>query len=373
MKWVYLPTMFILAFAYTKFSFNDFLVPKISNNAWMVRKPASIDPPKAKRYHTKIPLSVFYKKIKSEKLAMFDQVSTYKGIIATNPYTENFGFVIDDTKKTKLGLIDSSEASKGVLFHDVLAHLVSAKILSQNISWFDYFEAYKQGLKNEAHTNSFYIEKGLESALYDSENFLEANMTNETPFLFTNLKTNCHSVDATEKKQIETALKGIQPKIEFFDLCLSNDKKLTYQALVRVRPQEKIRWISLKEVKNGDYDRVFNSEALLPAAKRLELIKANIYGHQLNESLSGVNVEKNYYAIESAEQFSSHIDFEQIPADDYKDIILDEAYALGVIHRNSLGEQRNDYMKAWATIPASMIDEKISDLKNKMKDFTIEE
>ena len=47
---------------------------------------------------------------------------------------------------------------------------------------------------------------------------------------------------------------------------------------------------------------------------------------------------------------------------------MDQAYLLGKIHRSSLDTNVDDYIKAWAKIPAALIDEKAVELKFKLKD-----
>lgn len=368
MKWVYLPTMLALAFVYTKISYSDFAMPRLAADLPAERRPASVVEVVTKKTLPKMKMDIFYKRLEAENLVMFDRVSFYKGMLIGNPNLESFGIIIDDAKKANFGIVDFNEIAQGRFYHDILAHLVLSRSLDNTISWLDYFEAYKKGLTGQAHAYSFYVDKGMNAALFDSEKIIEENITKDFPFGFIKIKRS-HHLETVEKNYIKNGFMKIFPKIQFFDIRGSDSTTKQYQILARLRPQDKIQWLSMKEVKKSSYDQVFNPSDIFPMAKRFELIKNNVYSHKMDRSLQGLEIDKKFFTIKFAEQFLSSLDFEQIPSEDYHDIIMDQAYAIGEVHRNTLGEHTSDYIKGWAGIPVSMVDKKVIELQEKMKDI----
>lgn len=368
MKWVYLPLIFFLAFFYTKISFNNYQVDG-KDSILIKREPGSVDNFKNKIIpFQRVPTSVYYRNLSAEDLIIFNKVAPFRGTIVGDVHVESFGYIIDDNKNVSFSVSDFSEVSEGALFHDVLGHLVSSKFLDKRISWFDYFESYKKGLSGEGFTYSFYTEKGLKDAFLDSDRLVTENITNDYPFEFTKLKHTHSHVDVLIKNSLQNKLTRLFPKIQFFDLLGSNNKIATYQALVRLRPQDKIQWLEIQESSYSDYDINFNKDKEIDFIKRFELSKKHIYSENMNQSLFIIKLDDKIYTAKFVEQFISNIRLDQIPIDDYHDIVMDEANVLGRIHAKSLGKNKDEYIKAWATISAAKIDEQIIGLKFRLID-----
>ncbi|MBY0414430.1 MAG: hypothetical protein K2Q18_09705, partial [Bdellovibrionales bacterium] len=209
--------MFALSFIYTKMSLND-IIPNYNLKVGPSRQPASElidDLPKT--YNQNNSIKNFYKELEKEGTQDFQSVASFDGIIVGKVNVENFGFVIGDLKKSTYQILDNSDVSEGKLYHDVMAHLVSAKSLDKKTSWLEYFEAYKVGLKGQPHNYSFYVEKGIENALIQSEKYLLDNMTHDLPLVFTNLMIDHREVNVDEKIMIETALKKRFPSVQIFE------------------------------------------------------------------------------------------------------------------------------------------------------------
>lgn len=370
MKWVYLPAMFALAFLYTKISFNNFEIQDNTFSRMTSRRPGSVTEPKNKITSLyKVPAQVFYKTISADDLLIFSKVASFKGVVVGDVHVESFGFIEDDKKKFTFTINDFSEVTRGALFHDVLAHLVSAKALDKRVGWIEYFEAYKKGLKGESFPLSFYPEKGLEEAALNAEKSIQENISKDFPFEFTKFKKTHHHVNAVVKSQIHNEMTKLFPKIQFFDLVESNQEQGLYQMLVRVRPQDKIEWLEVEESTYCDYDLNFNQENASAFNQRFDLLKSYVYAGKLDYSLSSFKLDKKFFTVKKAEQFISKLQLDEIPSEDYHDIVMDEAYALGRIHSRSLGEDTENYIKAWATIQSTVIDEKTVTYKFKLKDY----
>lgn len=367
MKWLYLPTVLALAFFYTKTSFTDFLPKKALSAMPAARKPASIVENRKSGVKRTRP-SEFYKILNLEGVSSFKTLSPYKGVIVSDAHVENFGFVIGDNKKSQYTIMDFSEVSQGQLYLDVVAHLVSSKTVDKSISWMQYFEAYKKGLKREAHLNSFYVLQGIENSLLNSDRFVDESINNELPLKFVKMKKGFHSVVPAEKTLIEKELRKHFPHIEYFDMKESDLLAGSYHVLARLRPADKVEWLMLKEKKETDHDEVYGHEDVFTVKGYQALLKKNIYDGSLDESLMVITMGSKPYALKYADQFATKLSLEEIPFDDYQDIIMDQAYALGSIHMRSLGSNVDNYIKEWAKIPAALIDEKAVELKHRLRD-----
>ena len=373
MKWIYLPFMFALAFIYTKISYNNFQIEPVIDSPLTNRKPASaVDKEiEVSPFYTISP-TVFNKILVDEDFTLFNKVKSYRGTIVGNVNVEGFGYVIDDIKKVNFSVSDFSKVTEGLLFHDVLGHLVSSKFLYKKITWLDYFEAYKKGLKNEEFALSFYTEKGMSDAFLDSDKIISENISEDYPFEFIKLKKTHHHIDIIRKNSIQNEIKKSYPKVQFFDLLESDNGSKTFQILARLRPQDKIQWLEIQEIALTDYDIHFNKKKVIDSEKRYELLKKHLYSDSLNSSLFIMKINNKHFIVRFAEQFKSNIKLHEIPKDDYHDIVMDEAYVLGKIHAKSLGEKVNNYIKSWATISVSIIDKQVMDLKFKLIDKEIE-
>ncbi len=373
MKWVYVPIMFALAVAYTKFSFNSRL-PEASLTGQVYKKTSRAPASEAINLndddYKKVPSSVLYKHLKDQSfISAFQKIAEYRGTIVGNPHAESFGFVVDDRSRALFAIRDFQDAGSGLFLHDVLGHLASAKTFDKKVSWINYFDAYKRGLEGHPHIYSYYVEKGLGEAIYATQRALEENVSNVQPFEFSLLKKNHKKVLGSKKTHIQEGLKKNFLRIQFFDILEeSNEKK--YHVLARVRPQDKIQWLELIETSSNDYDQAFSVDMKsLTMDKKIELIKADIFEGKLDHVLGKTSFEKREYIVKFSDNFSARLNLKEIPIDDYHDIFLDEAYVLGKIHSRSLGDNTDSYIKAWAMIPGSVVDEKMIELKYRLKDF----
>lgn len=374
MKWFYIPFMFILAFSYTKFSFNNSERQEESELALehSGRTPAStIEVVENRPLIKRVPAAILYQNLSDRSLLRpFEQVSSFYGTVAGDVGVESFGFIVDDKGKTLFALRDLKEVSKGYLYHDVIGHLVSAKNYDKKISWLSYFEAYKSGLLNEKHTYSYYVEKGLDEAFVDVKKIVESNISPKAPFVFTKMKSDFVKPTKELEAKVKDGLRRAYPDLELFDIYESAKEKGRFQLLVRVRPMDKIEWLEVVESKGCEYEKAFQVHlGKFPFSQKMSAIKEHVYAGKLDRSLASVNFDKKDYIIKPADHFAAKLQLEVIPTDDYHDIVLDEAYVLGKMHRASLGNNVDDYVKAWARIPAAMVDEKAVELKYKLKDM----
>lgn len=398
MKWLYPPFMFALAFFYAKINYSDYM-PK--PNQW----PASRAPAQQLQtcremlsdfYPTQtsdfIDLRlenntdffsffrafspVFYKEMQTPELnAMLKPLEKFRGTIAADLHIENFGFIIDDKGKVVFTVNDIDDATEGEISRDVIRHFVSAKIVNKDISWEDYYSAYQKGLKGESHDFSFHVAQGMDNVADVTKKNLEKNIQFEVPFKFIKFKKPYKVTTEEENSELLKGLKKQFPQIEIFDQYMRMKEDggsaglKRYQVLARVSPKDKVQWLDVKETAMSGYDRMFNPESKVPFEERLAAVKANIYNGQFDESLKVVNIQNHPYSVRFVDQFSSGLKLADIPEDDYKDVILDEAYVIGKIHKLSLKESALDYAQTWSEIKSNALEEQLVNLKFRLKDI----
>lgn len=318
---------------------------------------------------------VFYQQVSSPDFAnLYKPLEKFRGTIAGDLHIENFGFVLDDKGKVLFTLNDFDDSTEGLLYHDVLRHFVSGKIVDKNLSWKTYLEAYEKRLKGEAHESSFYIQKGMEDVSSVTEKTLAKFISEEAPFKFIKHKTPDRKTTELELKSLTTSLKEKFPKIEIFDhyVRIKEDGGSAglkrYQVLARVRPQDKIQWLDIKESAQSGYDKVFSVQDV-DFAVRMSAFKERIYDNRLDKSIEGISLEGKAYSLRYVDQFASGLKLDDIPSDDYADIIADEAYVVGRMHRLSLKDQAPSYVEAWEGINGGLVEESLIQLKFKLKDL----
>jgi hypothetical protein len=398
MKWVYVPTMFVLAFFYAKISFYDFMPKKQS---WAIDRSPANESQRCREmlasfYPSQTPefldarikankdfysfyrafSPIFYKQMLDQNFgSIFKPLEKYRGTIVGDLHVENFGFAIDDKGKVVFTVNDIDDATEGEIYYDVVRHFVSAKIVDKKIKWDDYFNAYQKGLKGESRDFSFYTEKGMNEIVEVTEKYIDKYVSFEGPIKFKNFKTPYRTTTSLEAAELIRSLREKFPKIEIFDhyVRIKEDGGSAglkrFQVLARVSPKDKIQWVDIKESAVSGYDKVNNPDAKEIFEKRVQNVKNNIYDNQFDKSLDVLTIEKHPYSLRYVDQFASGLKLVDIPVDDYKDVILDEAYVVGRIHKLSLKEKANEYAGIWAEVNSSTLEERLLDLKFKLKDI----
>jgi hypothetical protein len=398
MKWVYVPTMFVLAFFYAKVTLNDFM-PRKQN--WAIDRSPANGPQTCREmlsdfYPSQTPefletrinanedfysffrafSPVFYKQMLEQNFgSLFKPLEKYRGTIAGDLHVENFGFAIDDKGKVLFVVNDFDDATEGEIYHDVIRHFISAKIVDKKITWDDYFSAYQKGLKGESHHYSFYTEKGMNEVAEVTEKYIDKYVSFDAPFKFKKFKTPYRASTSIEATELIKALKEKFPKIEIFDhyVRIKEDGGSAglkrFQVLARVSPKDKVQWLDIKESAISGYDKVFGPQAKETFENRMVAIKKNIYGNKFDESIDVLTIDKHPYSFRLVDQFASGLKLADIPEDDYKDVILDEAYVIGRMHQLSLKDNAPEYARTWAEVKSSTLEERLMDLKFKLKDL----
>ena len=165
------------------------------------------------------------------------------------------------------------------------------------------------------------------------------------------------------------------PKIEIYDhyVRIKEDGGSAgvkrFQVLARVEPKAQVQWLDIKESSISGYDKVFGPKEKASFESRVAAAKNNLYDNNFNNSIEVLIIGNHPYSFRFVDQFASGLKLSDIPEDDYADVILDEAYVIGRMHALSLKESAPDYAKGWSEIKSTLIEEKLVELKFKLKDL----
>lgn len=398
MRWFYIASIYVLAFTYSKVQFSTYLPQKKKEIA--VREPASgkdlsckeliahFYPNQTKSFiKNRIKANedfhsffrafapLFYKELKDDKelQKLFLPLKKFQGTIAGDLHLENFGFIVDDKGKVFFNLNDFDDVTEGILFQDLTRHFLSAKIVDKDISWHKFFKAYRNGINNDPHTYSYYVEKGLEDVNDETEKVLKAFISSDEPIKFIKRKTPSRDIEEVELKNLKKALKTKFPKFEIHDQYVRIKEDggsaglIRYQVLGRKKPSDKIQWFDIKESAVSGYDRA--NETNVSFEKRIKALKGNIYSDRMNKSITILDVDGHPYSFRAVDQFATSIKLSDIPEDDYSDIIQDQAYVIGKMHRQSLIGEKDDYLKAWESLDNDEIEKRFEKLKDRLKEL----
>ncbi len=356
MKWIYLPALFITAFVYTKYSFNNFLPKKVG----ISRAPASVGGAEVeeiqyqfvlKKDQRKIPQK-FFKILQSSQIQdSFKELNAFRGKIIEDTQMEHFHFAKNKKGKSIFVLKNSNNSVEGYFHNDLLVHLISIRQVDQQIDWKSYFESYKKGLLAQKHELSFYMEKELENVDQRGEAYFYSNVDVKKPFRF---KSKDARIEESELKPLMKTLSISYPSIEFFDSLKktvsigSMDNLLSYQLLVRLKPHEKIKWLEITEKRDQ---------------QGIESIDAVEFFNKV------LKINGKIFLMIDLESSGVPFFLSQYHQDEYKDIALDQANLLGVLHRQTLGLKVDDYISALSKLDSSQIEETVIMLKFKLRDI----
>lgn len=358
MKWFYLPTLFALAFVYTKYTFNDFL--PIDKKSLASRGPAS-SKEKTKQSEKvfdkkdlrKITSKFFSELSKSQIQNSFASLQPFYGKVVEDSHMENFLFAENEQGKTIFTAYNINNLSNGFYHNDILAHLVSIRQVDRKLDWNMYFESYKKGFYLENKSFSFYVEKGIDESKTQRADYFFSNVQTEAPFKF---KKKHASIERKKMDKLKKILQKKYSNLEVFDSDRLSKSIGRYeevesiQLLTRLKPYEKIRWLDITEVKESEVQNLNVS-------------------NEFNFFKFFINLEGKNYVVSDAELMGPTLDLKKFHTDEYLDIAIDQAYVLGTIHRRSLGKKAEEYIKALSLVQNSQIEETVIMLKFKLRDM----
>lgn len=326
-------------------------------------------------YRSFVPL--FYKAIKEDsEIKKLDPLKKYVSTIGGDVHSENFGFIIDDNGKIIFSLNDCDDTTEGPLFVDVLRHFISIDIVSKKIDWEDYLKSYERGIREEKNGYSRHTQKKMEKVFEKTQSIMDEYIALNPPSFIKLSKPN-RPMTTEEVSSVKNGLLEKFPLIDIFDQYArikvdggSAGMKRFY-VLARLKPDGPVKWLDIKETTDSSFDKVFSpSGKSIEFEKRFRNLKEDAFDGRLNETLSIVKVQNKPFSLRFKNNFAVGIKLEDVKDDDLKDVLLDEAFALGRFHANSLrsaGFKAEDYLHEWNNISNSDLSEISEKLRDHLK------
>jgi hypothetical protein len=307
-------------------------------------------------YRSFVPL--FYQAIKDDReiSKTFEELSKFRTAMGADVHVENFGFVMNSVGSVRLVLNDVDDVTQGPIFMDVLRHYISGKIVTDDLHWDNYFKAYKAGLKGDEHQFSEYTQNSKKNSQHEVKKFLDEYIASEPPYKFIKYKRPMYVIDEVRKSEILESLRKSFSKIKIYDQYLRIKEDggsaglLRYEVLAELAPGEDPIWLDIKAMTTSSYDKVFTVSP--PGnAYRMGLIKKNIYTEEMSSHISMIKIAEQDFSVRYMNQFALGVKIEDISTLEIADVVLDEAYALGLMHARNL-DSVESYGNTWEKIPA---------------------
>jgi hypothetical protein len=303
----------------------------------------------------------FYQAIKEngEIGKTFEELSKFRKAMGADVHVENFGFVMNSAGSARLVLNDVDDVTEGPIYMDVLRHYISGKIVTDDLHWDNYFKAYKAGLKGEEHLYSEYTQNIKKNAQNETKKFLDEYISSDPPYKFIKYKRPMYVIDEVRKSEIVKSLTDNFSKIRIYDQYLRIKEDggsaglLRYEVLAELAPGEDPVWLDIKAMTQSSYDKVFT---VTPPgdAYRMDLIKKQIYTEDMSSHIFMIQVAGQDFSVRYMNQFGLGVKIEDISTLEIADVVLDEAYALGLMHARNL-ELVENYSNAWEKIPVDEV------------------
>jgi hypothetical protein len=294
------------------------------------------------------------------KKAKLARLEKYVATIGGDTHFENFGFIVDDNGLVHLLLNDLDDSTEGKLYYDVFRNYIAGNILTKKLDWKDYRQAYLDGIQGRERQYSPYVQKQIETYEAEIKKKVDSYVSVEGTPRFIKLKKPNRPVNSDEARDLRIALKKKFPQIEIFDQYVrikedgGSAGMLRFQVLAKTEPDSLVKWLDIKELETSSLDKVQPPDVPVSEVNRIKKLLKNIYEGLFNKSIRTAKIADKTFLIRFVDQFILGVVANDIPKDQMVDVARDEAYALGVMHGQSLASKSNlsiaDYVQDWDSI-----------------------
>lgn len=286
-----------------------------------------------------------------KEMAVYERLNKHVGVIGGDCHVQNFGFMVNNKGVPILTLNDFDDVARGPIFMDVIRLSQSASYVD-DINMSKLLQAYRKGLSGGKYDLSEYMQKLSKKAAAGGFNHkAEITTTNAGP----RFAVKQEPFFATTQKELSSIKKHLAGK--FGNDVIIHD---TYRTMkesggsafgkrfhVLMEKDGQFQMVEFKEIQKGgvtkewmpkvvsDFDRVTDAQNTLLGKD----FSHRLYSVQLDETPMQVRFKAK--GNKSVDPFAAASEKESMQ------IIQDEFFALGQMHRNSLG---NDPMKITAYI-----------------------
>ena len=229
--------------------------------------------------------------------------------------------------------------------------------------WDIYFENYQAGLKGEDHRTGEFVKKAKKNAHNETQKFLDEYISNETKIKFIKYQKPMFPLEENRKNEIFQALKKIFPHLIIHDQYLriqedgENPGVFSYEILAKVIPSESPVWLELKELTESSYSKVYKIKKI-SNKERVAFFKNTLSAEDILSPLLVLNISGHEFSVRNKEQIALSFNIAEISSTEISNLVLDEAYALGQLHAQTLTKENikiERYIEAWKTISTKEI------------------
>ena len=274
-----------------------------------------------------------------ESLPVYSKLKNHTGQIVGDAHVENFGFIVNNKGKPKFTMNDFDDTAEAPLFLDVMRLSQSASYVA-DLKQAKLIEAYKKGLTNSKRKFSNYTEKlSKKAAQGGSTSKADFTMTKDGPRFS---EKSAPSFDTTSK-ETELLLNVLTKKyknVKMHDSYRTMKESggsafgIRYHALIEL--DGKTHMIEFKEIMEGGIVKDWVKKNVAEDV-RVQQSMNQLLGNDFDQFLDVVKVGNRPFQIRFKLEGNKSIDLGKVAKDDLKDVIGDEFYLLGQLHRTSLG------------------------------------
>jgi hypothetical protein len=316
MKWVYIPIIFVLAFAYTKYSLS---IPfKISQSKIFVkeknRSPASSD-------------------IEGNQ----NEIFSIEGIIVGNISPNNFVMIKDDNGDVFYSVEYFNNSKIGSLYFEKEDHFAKAKEKNQALDLKKHNLAYIAGVQNSDYEFSSELkEKLIPFKRINRINLELIEMNKVSAYIKGGDKSNGNLTAKIFKQMIQ----GLYSKSEVLDVKFfpSQIQSEGMKILILLRKDfaSELTLIELEE-----FPRLsFIQEQVIEQAQEI------FFYNRLTKSMSLKFLEGKCFTLKEKNNFQKTAIKNQKSESEYsEEILYDQAYVLGKIHSRSINDKKSEYIQ----------------------------
>lgn len=309
-----------------------------------------------------------------ETLPVYFRLSGHRGQIVGDAHVENFGFLINNKGKPKFTMNDFDDAADAPLFLDVLRLSQSASYVS-DLKQAKALDAYKKGLMGKSKDFSPYTRKLEEKSLKASAaSKAEYSMTKEGP-RFSKKSEPFYPINSHEEIFIQDALQKKYGPIKLHDSYRTMKESggsafgTRYHALAEVNG--KIHFIEFKEIMEGGVVRNWTKTSVTEQ-QRVENAMNTLLAGEMKDYLDVVTLNQKPYQIRFKLEGNKSIDLGKVEKSGMNEVIEDEFFLLGQIHRTSLGGTDaaiSPYLKDLKKIKTEEWEESVNIMKKEIKNI----
>ncbi|WPU65993.1 DUF2252 family protein [Peredibacter starrii] len=307
-----------------------------------------------------------------ETIPVFQKLKNHRGQIVGDAHVGNFGLLLDNKGKPAMTLVDYDDVGEAPLFLDVMR-------LSQSASYVDDFdmtkflEAYKRGLKGTDHQVSQYMTDLQAKSIKGGQTPKAKVLTTPQGPRFGEKTEPATALQPAQQKSLEKVLQTKFGKNTKLHDSYSTMKEsggsaygTRYHGLVEI--DGKITFVEFKEIMKGGV--IGWGKKAATDGKRVEGAMNTYLGKGFDENLSVVKIGDKSYQMRFKTEGNKAIDVSAVSKKEVENVIADEFYILGTLHRRSLGNTNTGvtaYAKDLETVSIQEWEDSVKVMKKVVK------